>query len=691
MAPLRLLVMCFAVLASAAPGDEASLPRASEAERVAVIAQACRSVVCIFDPSGTSGGAGVVISPDGLGLTNYHVIAELLRSRRGMGAMADGRKYPLEILGIDPTGDVAMFRLTGRDSFDAAPLGDSDALQVGDPVFAAGNPFLLAEDYTPTVTAGIVSGLARYQAGADPRSLVYTDCIQIDASINPGNSGGPLFDQRGRIIGINGRASFQRRGRVNVGLAYAISIDQIRRFIPALSRGLLVEHGSLGATVIDAGFRRVVFDKVLEEASAWQAGVRPGDRAIEFEGRPITSANALQNVLGAYPAGWPVSLVWEHEGERIEKDVVLGRLTAQVPPQIRSMFKSDDTVTRAASSQPSSFPVAEPAMPEADDPVAGQALAATVQLYGAAIGSESGYGSGVIVSPEGHVVTVLSLLLEAQRLRAVTRDGHVWRCEVVYRDERRQLALLKMAGQPENRDTLAPLKEQLTSVRRDLLVPVEDAPLAGDRVFVVGNPFKVAQGDEPLTVMGGVVAGRCRFDALRGSQPCAYRGEVLLLDAITSNPGSPGSAVVDEEGRWVGLVGEIVTSRLTNTYLNYAYPAAEVLAFLNEARASGTSTTRPASVPAAATGPGYHGIRLSRIAYRRELPFVRSVVPGSPAEQAGLKPDDLILSANGVAVAQSRVFEEMCDRLHPGDELSLTVKRGEVLVTTRFTLTEPPK
>ncbi|HSW47093.1 MAG TPA: trypsin-like peptidase domain-containing protein, partial [Phycisphaerae bacterium] len=258
--------------------DAQDHPQAAEARRIEAIGRAGRSVVCLFDPTGTSGGSGVIVSPDGLGITNYHVVADLLPARKGTAGLPDGRKYPLEVLGIDPTGDLAMFRVSGRDAFDAAPLGDSNVVRVGDPVFAAGNPFMLAEDFSPTVTAGIISGTGRYQVGADDRTLVYTDCIQVDASINPGNSGGPLFDAAGRVIGINGRASFERRGRVNVGLGYAISINQIKRFIPGLRQGLLVEHGSPGATVVDAGFGRVVFERVEERGPVAKAGVRSGDR-----------------------------------------------------------------------------------------------------------------------------------------------------------------------------------------------------------------------------------------------------------------------------------------------------------------------------------------------------------------------------------------------------------------------------
>ena len=106
-----------------------------------------------------------------------------------------------------------------------------------------GNPFLLATDFTPTVTFGLVSGVHRYQYPAGTL-LEYTDCIQIDTSINPGNSGGPLFNMKGELIGINGRGSFEKRGRVNSGVGYAISINQIKNFLGHLHAGLDTDHAT---------------------------------------------------------------------------------------------------------------------------------------------------------------------------------------------------------------------------------------------------------------------------------------------------------------------------------------------------------------------------------------------------------------------------------------------------------------
>ncbi len=176
--------------------------------------------------------------------------------------MADGRLYDAVIVGIDPTGDVALIKLLGRDDFPHAELADSDKVRAGDWCFAIGNPFLLATDFKPTVSYGVISGVHRYQPPAGTL-LEYTDCLQADAAINPGNSGGPLFDAEGRLIGINGRGSFEKRGRVNVGVGYAISINQIKNFLGHLKSGRIVDHATLGARLATDGTGRVIVDDIL--------------------------------------------------------------------------------------------------------------------------------------------------------------------------------------------------------------------------------------------------------------------------------------------------------------------------------------------------------------------------------------------------------------------------------------------
>ncbi len=160
----------------------------------------------------------------------------------------------------------------GRNDFPAAVIADSDTVKAGHWCFAAGNPFVLATNLQPTITYGIVSGVRRYQYPAGT-ILEYTDCIQTDAAINPGNSGGPLFNAEGHLIGINGRCSFEKRGRVNVGVGYAISINQVLKFVGQLRAGRLVDHASLGFTVGTDPEGKVVVTNILESSDAFRRGL----------------------------------------------------------------------------------------------------------------------------------------------------------------------------------------------------------------------------------------------------------------------------------------------------------------------------------------------------------------------------------------------------------------------------------
>ncbi|HEY1603250.1 MAG TPA: trypsin-like peptidase domain-containing protein [Pirellulales bacterium] len=304
-----------------AAADEAVLK--AEADRVLIVARASEAALAIFAAGGQGGGSGVVISHDGYALSNFHVT-------KGSGdamkcGMADGRMYDAVIVGIDPVGDVALLKLLGRDDFPHAELGDSDQVQVGDWAFAIGNPFLLATDFTPSVSYGIISGVHRYQYPAGTL-LEYTDCLQTDASINPGNSGGPLFDSQGRLIGINGRGSFEKRGRVNVGVGYAISINQIKNFLGHLKAGRVVDHATLGARVTTRQDARIAVSDILDDSDAFRRGLRQGDEVVRFGGRAVSTVNAFKNVLGIFPKDWRVALTYRHEGKTFDVAVRLAGL-----------------------------------------------------------------------------------------------------------------------------------------------------------------------------------------------------------------------------------------------------------------------------------------------------------------------------------------------------------------------------
>ena len=285
----------------------------SESARIAVMAKAAPTVVVVFEPDGKGGGSGVMITPDGFALSNYHVVQPCGKAMKC--GLSDGRLYDAVLVGIDPTGDVALVKLFGREDFPHAPLADSDLVRVGDPVFAMGNPLLLSTDLQPSASWGIISGTHRYQFPAGTL-LEYADCFQTDAAVNPGNSGGPLFNDHGEVIGINGRCSFEKRGRVSVGVGYAVSINQIKNFLGYLHSGRVVDHATLGATVaFDAG-GRVTVDDILEDCDAYRRGLRYGDEIVRFAGRAVDSPNALKNVLGTLPKGWRVPLSFRRDGVR---------------------------------------------------------------------------------------------------------------------------------------------------------------------------------------------------------------------------------------------------------------------------------------------------------------------------------------------------------------------------------------
>ncbi len=204
-----------------------------------------------------------------------------------------------------------------------------------------GNPFLLASNLQPTVTWGILSGVGRYQYPSGTL-LEYGDCLQTDASINPGNSGGPLYDAEGRLLGIVGRASFEKRGRVNVGVGYAISINQAKNFLGYLRSGRILDHATLGATVATDPDGGASVSNILESSDAYRRGLRYAAEILEIDGRVVRTANDVQKVLATLPSGWRVKLTYRLDGETKQtlvrlmgvhrEDELLEKMAAALPP-----------------------------------------------------------------------------------------------------------------------------------------------------------------------------------------------------------------------------------------------------------------------------------------------------------------------------------------------------------------------
>ncbi|MCA9260523.1 MAG: trypsin-like peptidase domain-containing protein, partial [Planctomycetales bacterium] len=175
------LAWCDGAACDGSPVEPPTDALTTQRQRIAAIAKASQATVAVFDGSATSGGSAVLIDASGFALTNFHVVQPCGAAMKC--GLPDGVLYDAVLVGVDPVGDVALIQLLGRNDFPTAEIADSDEVQVGDWCFAAGNPFLLAEDFRPTITWGIVSGMHRYQYPAGTL-LEYADCIQTDAAIN---------------------------------------------------------------------------------------------------------------------------------------------------------------------------------------------------------------------------------------------------------------------------------------------------------------------------------------------------------------------------------------------------------------------------------------------------------------------------------------------------------------------------
>ena len=276
-------------------------------------------------------GTGFVISPDGYIATNNHVIEDVDTIEVHF---LSGEKLSAEIVGRDPSTDVALIRVQPEKDLDFLPLGDSDRVRPGDWVLAVGNPFGLEH----TVTAGIVS--AKHRAINDPRSLQgrFDDFIQTDAAINPGNSGGPLLNLGGEVIGIN---TAIRQNANNVG--FAIPINIAKSVLPQLRATGKVSRGWLGVYIqaIDADTAELMgleskkgalVSKVDPSGPAAEAGVQRGDVIVEFNGEPVDEMDELPKLVAAAPVGSKARIKVVRKGKEKSLSVQLGEL--ETTPQL---------------------------------------------------------------------------------------------------------------------------------------------------------------------------------------------------------------------------------------------------------------------------------------------------------------------------------------------------------------------
>jgi putative serine protease PepD len=316
----------------------------SNTDWTAVAAAVSPSVVSIDvnTQQGAAAGSGVVLDNSGHILTNNHVVADAAGQNAITVTLSDGLTYGATVVGTDPSTDLAVLKLTSvPGSLVPMTLGDSDALKVGDPVMAVGNPLGLSG----TVTTGIVSALNRpvsttasdqnqspfgQQSAAN---AVVTNAIQTSAAINPGNSGGALVNAKGELVGINSSiASLSQGGSQsgNIGIGFAIPVNEAKSIADQLIKSGTAEHAFLGVTLRDTVVKEGNAQRAGAEIAtvesgtpAAKAGLQQGDVVVAIDGHRIDSAEALVAAIREMTAGDATKLTVIRNGSSQDVSVTL--------------------------------------------------------------------------------------------------------------------------------------------------------------------------------------------------------------------------------------------------------------------------------------------------------------------------------------------------------------------------------
>jgi putative serine protease PepD len=322
-----------------------TLPTTGDVDRApesvaGIAARVIPSVANIEVRAGGEGGtgSGFVIREDGYVLTNNHVVAAGEDGQIALSFQGDEETYEAQIVGRSPEYDLAVLKIDPRDALPVASLGNDDDVVVGDPVVAIGSPLGLAG----TVTSGIISAKNRpvTAGGGGEGEVSYISALQTDAAVNPGNSGGPLVDAAGRVIGINssiatlgGSSPFGEQSVGNIGLGFAIPINQGRRIaeelietgraeFPIIGASIDFEYGGEGARIADSSAAEG--PALVAGGPAEQAGLQPGDVITSFDGRAVPGPEELIVAIRSRRPGESVEIGYARDGDEGTVTVTLG-------------------------------------------------------------------------------------------------------------------------------------------------------------------------------------------------------------------------------------------------------------------------------------------------------------------------------------------------------------------------------
>jgi serine protease Do len=299
-------------------------------------------------------------------------------------------------------------------------------------------------------------------------------------------------------------------------------------------------------------------------------------------------------------------------------------------------------------------------------------LSRVVKIYGAGgLQGLEAYQSGFLVSPEGHIATAWSYVLDVEPI-VVLDDGRRFESKILGIEPSLELAVLKIDA------------SDLPYFKFDKQVQSQ----WGDPVLAVSNLFGIAAGNEPASLMQGTVASVTTLDARRGTFKTPYQGEVLILDLIANNPGAAGGALVDSAGRLVGMLGKELRDSQTGVWLNYALPISKLRTAIGDIIAGRATTVPKEENPVLPRDRSHNLTTLGLILVPDVLEstpvYIDAVKRESPAAEAGLQPDDLVLLIDGQRVADQKSLLDLLRRIDRRDAVSITIQRDAEVLPIRL-------
>lgn len=305
---------------------------------------------------------------------------------------------------------------------------------------------------------------------------------------------------------------------------------------------------------------------------------------------------------------------------------------------------------------------------EKDAPLA-YAQARIVKIFGAGgMKNLHAYSTGFLVSPEGHIATIWSHVLDSDEVTVVLANGRKFQAKVVGAEPRMDVAVIQLIAEQKD----LPFFE---------LNDAKDASV-GSRILGLSNMFKVATGDEPVSVLHGVIAAKAKLTTRRGAFQTPYQDDVYIVDAITNNPGAGGGVLMQLDGTLVGMIGKELRNAESNTWVNYALPMTKLREVIDQIIAGVYVAEKK---PDEANNPERYnsldfGIVMVPDVLFRTPAFVDRTLPDSLAAKGGIKAGDLVLFVNGELVQSCRELKRELGKLESQDDLKLVVRRGKDLV-----------